>query len=178
MSDTLLLNQDGRPLRIFPPSTLNWQDVIKALWLDKIIVLKNYDDWVVRSQKLVLPVPSVVMTREYILPQVGINFNRKMVYLRDEYTCQYCGFEFSTSDLTLDHVIPKSHGGKLDWDNVVTACTSCNFMKGADLVMPRNNPAKPNYWELAKKARTHIKFVMRDPAWAEYLGVEYKEKVA
>jgi 5-methylcytosine-specific restriction endonuclease McrA len=112
------------------------------------------------------------------MPQLGVNFNRKMVYLRDEYTCQYCGSEFSVDDLTLDHVVPKSLGGKLDWDNVVTACTSCNFMKGADLVTPRKTPAQPNYWEMARKARAHVKFTMKDPAWAEYIGVEYNEKAA
>lgn len=178
MSDTLLLNQDGRPLRMLPPSTLTWQDAVKALWLDKVVVIKNHDDWFVRSQKLVLPVPSIVITKDYIMPQLGVNFNRKMVYLRDEYTCQYCGSEFSVDDLTLDHVVPKSLGGKLDWDNVVTACTSCNFMKGADLVTPRKTPAQPNYWEMARKARAHVKFTMKDPAWAEYIGVEYNEKAA
>ena len=178
VSDTLLLNQDGRPLRMLPPSTLTWQDAVKALWLDKVVVIKNHDDWFVRSQKLVLPVPSIVITKDYIMPQLGVNFNRKMVYLRDEYTCQYCGSEFSVDDLTLDHVVPKSLGGKLDWDNVVTACTSCNFMKGADLVTPRKTPAQPNYWEMARKARAHVKFTMKDPAWAEYIGVEYNEKAA
>lgn len=175
MSDTLLLNQDGRPLRMLPPSTLSWQDAVKALWLDKVVVIKNYNDWVVRSQKVVLPVPSIVMTKEYILPQLGVNFNRKMVYLRDEYTCQYCGCEFEVDDLTLDHVVPKSQGGKLEWDNVVTACTSCNFMKGADLMRPLNEPRQPNYWEMARKAREYVRFSMKDPAWAEYIGVEYSD---
>jgi 5-methylcytosine-specific restriction endonuclease McrA len=178
MSDTLLLNQDGRPLRMLPPSTLTWQDAVKALWLDKVVVMKNHDDWVVRSQKLILPVPSIVMTKEYISPQVGVNFNRKMVYLRDEFTCQYCGEEFETDDLTLDHVIPKSQGGKLEWDNVVTACCSCNFMKGAGLMRPLSEPRQPNYWEMARKARERMNFRMRDPAWAEYIGVEYNDQAA
>lgn len=178
MSDTLLLNQDGRPLRMLPPSTLTWQDAVKALWLEKVVVIKNHDDWVVHSQKLVLPVPSIVMTKDYISPQVGVNFNRKMVYLRDEYTCQYCGSQFEVDDLTLDHVMPKCQGGKLEWENVVTACTSCNFMKGADLVMPMKPPVQPNYWEMARKARDSIQFNIRDPAWAEYIGISLKEKAA
>ena len=118
------------------------------------------------------------MTKEYVSPQLGVNFNRKMVYLRDEYTCQYCGSQFQVDDLTLDHVTPKSLGGKLDWENVVTACMSCNFMKGADLIVPKKKPAQPNYWEMARKAREHINFSMKDPAWAEYLGVEYKTQAA
>ena len=178
MSDTLLLNQDGRPLRMLPPSTLCWQDAIKAMWLDKVTVIKNHDDWVVHSQKLIIPVPSIVMTKDYISPQLGVNFNRKMVYLRDEYTCQYCGSQFQCDDLTLDHVTPKSLGGKLEWENVVTACTSCNFMKGAELIAPRKPPAQPNYWEMARKARDSMTFSLRDPAWAEYIGIDLKEKVA
>lgn len=178
MSDTLLLNQDGRPLRMLPPSTLNWQDAIKAMWLDKVVVIKNHDDWVVHSQKLVLPVPSIVMTKEYISPQLGVNFNRKMVYLRDEYTCQYCGSKFQCDDLTLDHVTPKCMGGKLEWENVVTACTSCNFLKGAELITPRKMPVQPTYWEMARKARDSIVFSVKDPAWAEYIGIESKMQAA
>lgn len=51
-------------------------------------------------------------------------------------------------------------------------------MKGADLVTPRKTPAQPSYWEMARKARVHIKFAMKDPAWAEYIGVEYNKKAA
>ena len=65
MKDVLLLNQDGNPLTLWPLSTITWQQAIKALYLDKVTVLRSYDDWICHSQHLALPVPSVVMMAQY-----------------------------------------------------------------------------------------------------------------
>lgn len=170
MSDTLLLNHDGTPLSMLPPSVIDWQMAIKLVYLNKVMIVKEYDDWTVRSQKLELRVPSIVMTKRYVKPRQRVLFNRKMVYLRDNYTCQYCGEQFTTKDLTLDHVKPKSLGGNSTWSNLVTCCATCNWLKGAKVMDPLNKPKEPNYWHLVRAARQHNHFSLRDPAWAEYLG--------
>lgn len=169
MSDTLLLNHDGSPLSGFPPSIINWQTAVKLVFLEKVIIVKSYDDWAIHSQKLEMPVPSIIMTRRYIKPRYRVRFNRKMIYLRDNYTCQYCGGEFSSNELTLDHVTPKSRGGDRSWHNLVTSCFTCNWLKGADAMEPRVQPKEPTYWHMVKAAKQQG-FVLKDPAWAEYLG--------
>lgn len=168
MSDTLVLNADYNPLCLVPLSVIDWQTAVKAVFSDKVIVIKNHDDWVVRSQHLEFPVPSIIVTNKYINPSYTVAFNRKMVYLRDGYICQYCGGKFDSHDLTFDHVMPRSKGGETTWDNVVTACTTCNFLKGTDLINPKTEPRAPSYWEMAKIVkRTQIR--IKDPAWNEYL---------
>ena len=178
MSDTLLLNHDGQPLCLLPPSVIDWQTAIKLVYLNKVTVVKNHDDWTVRSQRLELPVPSIVMTRRYVKPKHRVLFNRKMVYLRDNYTCQYCGEKFTSKDLTLDHVKPKSLGGGGGWSNMVTCCATCNWLKGAKVIEPMTKPYEPNYWQMVKTAKEHSQYTYRDPAWADYLGAHDKRQTA
>ena len=172
MSDTLLLNQDGTPLSMLPPSVIDWTYAIKLLYLNKVVVVKEHEDWTVRSQHLEIKVPSIVMTKRYVRPRQRVLFNRKMVYLRDNYTCQYCGEQFRAKDLTLDHVKPKSHGGGSSWSNLVTCCGTCNWLKGAKVIEPKTLPKEPNYWQMVKMSRKIVPYSMRDPAWAEYLGYD------
>ena len=149
MSDTLLLNADGAPLSITPLSTLTWQESIKLIWLDKINVLEWHDGWEVHSPNHTLKVPSVIAIREYIPQSGGINFSRTNVFIRDKYTCQYCLNCFNPKDLTLDHVIPKSKGGKTNWENIVSACKKCNHAKGSRQdILPIHMPKKPNFYQL------------------------------
>ena len=138
MRDTLLLNADGNPLSVAPLSTLTWQESIKLVWLDRINVLEWHQDWQVHSPNITMTVPSVIMTREFVKQRVNTSFNRSNVYLRDNYICQYCKHMFSYKDLTLDHVIPKSKGGKTKWENVVAACSKCNLKK-SDLLLSEVN---------------------------------------
>lgn len=172
MSDTLLLNSDGSPLSMLPPSVIDWTYAIKLVYLNKVSVVKEYDDWVVHSQKLAIPVPSIIMTKRYVRPKHKVLFNRKMVYLRDNYTCQYCGEQFQAKDLTLDHVTPKSKGGGSSWSNLVTCCGTCNWLKGAKAIEPLTKPKEPSYWQMVKVVKQHNPYQMRDPAWAEYLGYD------
>jgi len=64
------------------------------------------------------------------LPRQGLRFNRRNVFARDGNRCQYCGSNFPTSELSLDHVVPRSRGGTATWENIVCACVSCNVRKG------------------------------------------------
>jgi len=63
-------------------------------------------------------------------PRQGLRFNRRNVFARDGNQCQYCGRNFPTSELSLDHVMPRSRGGITSWENIVCACVACNVRKG------------------------------------------------
>ncbi|HLA37950.1 MAG TPA: HNH endonuclease [Candidatus Brocadiales bacterium] len=87
-------------------------------------------DWI-RSVSLEIPAPRIIRHLFYDkVPRWGIKFNRRNIFARDENRCQYCGCRFSTYELSLDHITPRSRGGKTSWTNVVCACTECNKRKG------------------------------------------------
>jgi 5-methylcytosine-specific restriction endonuclease McrA len=87
-------------------------------------------DWV-RTVRFSIAVPRIIRLLAYDrLPQTEVKLNRRNIYARDRNRCQYCGKKFSTSELSLDHVVPRSRGGDSVWENVVTACAPCNHKKG------------------------------------------------
>lgn len=128
-SPALILNADFRPLSYFPLSTLRWQDAVKAVFLDRVNIVAHYDRYV-SSPSFEMQLPSVIALKEYISPQHKPAFSRFNVFLRDDFTCQYTGEKHPVSDLTFDHVIPRSKGGKTSWDNIVTASRQANNKKG------------------------------------------------
>jgi 5-methylcytosine-specific restriction endonuclease McrA len=88
------------------------------------------DDWV-RTVNSQIQVPRVIRLLEYDkLPKQAVKFNRRNIFARDNNQCQYCGKRFSTAELSLDHVVPRSQGGVSTWDNIVCACLNCNVRKG------------------------------------------------
>jgi len=167
--DTLILNADGAPLSMLPFSCVSWQTSIRLLSLGKVKLLKEYDDWSVRSPSITMAVPSVVMTTEYIKWNRQIKYSRNNVFLRDAFTCQYCGKSPTVHSLTIDHVVPRSHGGGTSWNNVTTACKKCNSDKGNDAsIVPKSNPRKPSYYELiAMRKKYPIR--IRDEYWQNYI---------
>ncbi len=87
-------------------------------------------DWISTVQFDIV-VPRIIRLLFYErLPKRPVKFNRRNIFARDQNKCQYCGKKFPTSELSLDHVIPKRLGGGTDWENIVCACTSCNVKKG------------------------------------------------
>lgn len=179
-NDTLLLNADGSPLSIAPLSTLSWQESIKLIFLDRVNVLEWHPDWIVHSQSMSMHVPSVISVREYISKsKTGVNFSRSNVFSRDKFMCQYCGNIHHPRDLTLDHILPRSKGGKTTWENIVTACKPCNHGKGDnEKIRPKRLPDKPNFYQLLnnKNFTIHIQY----PQWLSYLNwpEEYVRLVA
>ena len=121
----LVLNADFRPLSYYPLSLLPWQEAIKAVFLDRVSIIAEYDE-VVRSQRHEIRMPSVVVLKDYVKPRKRVAFTRFNLFLRDEFACQYCG---ARGDLTFDHVVPRSKGGITSWENVVAACSPCNLKK-------------------------------------------------
>ena len=109
-------------------------------------------DWI-RTVRFDLAVPRIIRVLNFSkLPRQGVKFNRRNLFARDRNTCQYCGKRFSSSELSLDHVVPRSLGGKSTWTNIVCACVRCNVRKGGRTpeqahvkliktpVKPRRNP--------------------------------------
>ena len=126
----LVLNADYRPLSYYPLSLWSWQDSVKSVFLDRVSIVSYYDRKI-RSPSFSMKLPSVIALKSYIRPQSNPNFTRFNVFLRDKFSCQYCG---SKNELTFDHLLPRSKGGKTDWDNVVTACSACNVKKCGRLI--------------------------------------------
>ena len=121
---TLVLDQSYQPLKI-----VHWTRAV-ALWFQgKVEVVSEYDGFA-RSSLLVIKVPAVVrLLRAFRRHKKPVKFSRVNIYGRDGYRCQYCGEKFTMGELTYDHVVPRSQGGKTTWDNIVTACTRCNSRK-------------------------------------------------
>lgn len=170
---TLLLNSDYSPISINPISVVSWQEAIKFILMEKASVLYDYDKKYVHSPSITLNVPSVIYLNEYVKSVHKVKYNRFNIYLRDNYTCQYCGFrsyEKQKDILTLDHVIPRAMGGESSFENIVTACSSCNIEKAHFMKMkPINKPYKPTYFQLVKKRKTYP-INLPDIRWNELLG--------
>ena len=136
--DTLVLNADGAPVNFLPLSTINWQEAIRYMVLDKAHVVAWHDDWIVRSARWETPVPAIIMLRDYMKPKTAVRFSKSNIFLRDRFTCMYCDKHLEKRDCTLDHVKPTSQGGKTTFENCVTACGPCNANKGASNKMNTN----------------------------------------
>lgn len=122
-----------------------------------------------RSERWSTRVPAVMMLNEYQKKKTGIRFSKYNVFLRDEFHCQYCEVQVNRKTATLDHVLPMSLGGKTDWLNCTTACSSCNSKKGNDAsVIPLRRPWKPDYWTLVNK-RKKLGWELNHPSWINYL---------
>ena len=121
----LVLNADFRPLSYYPLSLWSWQDAIKAVCLDRVKSSRATTGSSSRRASR-CSLPSVVSLKEYVKPARHPAFTRFNVFLRDRFQCQYCG---ARDDLTFDHVIPRSKGGRTTWENVVAACAPCNLRK-------------------------------------------------
>jgi 5-methylcytosine-specific restriction endonuclease McrA len=150
----LVLNADYRPLSYYPLSLWPWQEAIKAAWLDRVQIVAEYDQ-VVRSPSTEIRIPSVVDHKDYVKPQKRVAFTRFNLFLRDEFACQYCG---DKGELTFDHVVPRSRGGKTAWENVVAACARCNLRKGSHSLKQagmtlRRRPRRPGAEELRNRGR-------------------------
>jgi len=148
----LVLNADYRPLSYYPLSLWSWQDAIRAIFRESVVVVSEYEQ-IVRSPSHEIRLPSVLALKEYVPTKPMPAFTRFNVFLRDQWECQYCGDPFKTQELTFDHVIPRSRGGRTVWDNIVTACRDCNLLKGSKMpqecgMFPTMPPRQPTMYEL------------------------------
>ncbi|MCG7393254.1 HNH endonuclease [Microvirga sp. ACRRW] len=165
----LVLNADYRPLSYYPLSIWCWQDAIKAVFLDRVNIVSEYDK-VVRSPSFEVRLPSVISLKTYVQPSRHPAFTRFNVFLRDRFSCQYCG---TREDLTFDHVVPRSKGGQTTWENVVAACAPCNLRKGDKMpreveMFPRQHPFAPTIHDLHSNGRLFPPNYLHE-SWMDYL---------
>jgi len=167
--DVLVLNVDAQPISYLPLSTVTWESSITYLWLGKCTAVDWYDEWTIRSPSCEYAVPSVIMLKKFHRKKPKVKFTRDNIFLRDMYTCQYCGYEYSEHELTIDHVIPSSLGGANSWENVVTACARCNTLKGdKTTIKPLDTPKKPSYYSLVNNKKI-MGISVRHDSWLNYI---------
>ena len=173
-SSVLVLNRFYLAIRVIDvrrAMTLLYRDVAEVISIeDGQYCNYDFDGWCELSQLLALDkqseeeyiqavnfeiqVPRIVRLMRYDrVPRTAVRFNRKNLFARDDYRCQYCGQSKPTNQLSLDHVLPRSLGGRTSWENIVCSCMSCNSRKGgrtpeqagmrliSQPSPPRNNPA-------------------------------------
>jgi len=163
---TLLLTQGYEPIQI-----ISWQRAITLVALDKVDVVEEYDA-LIRAPSLVINVPAVVRLRKAFRRHAKpVKFSRVNIYARDSYRCQYCAARCAIDELTYDHVIPRSQGGRTTWDNIVTACYACNRRKANRTpaeagMMLLATPTRPT-WMPAVQIRVSARSV--PDAWRDYV---------
>lgn len=143
-SDVLVLNRNFYAIQVTP-----WQRALSLVYLDHARVVDdeyrtyNFDDWrelsslthnhpsgYISTPSFRIAIPEVIVLKRYEkLPVGDVKFTRRNIYEHYNFRCCYCGGKFSTSDLNLEHVLPRSRGGLTDWSNIVTSCIPCNLRK-------------------------------------------------
>lgn len=146
----------------------SWEDVSKAK--------AEFADAVIRTPRMQLVVPEVIRLTGYEgQGERTVVFSRRNIFKRDRYTCCYCGAQPGPTELTIDHLVPKSRGGKSEWTNCVLACLKCNARKAnlslAESKMTlRKVPKKPRWTALA-----HIPKNQRRMSWEQFIAKSYWE---
>ncbi len=165
----LVLNADYTPLSYYPLSLWPWQTAIKAVFLERVDIVSNYEREV-HSPNFTMKLPSVIALRQYVKQSEHPAFTRFNLFLRDRFSCQYCG---STHDLTFDHVIPRAQGGRTTWENVSTACAPCNLRKGGRTPLQAKMrlfeaPIRPTSWQLQEHGRAFPPHYLHQ-SWRDWL---------
>jgi len=142
----LVLDADWMPLRIE-----SWQRAICDVFTGKVEILEHSRDRTIQGVNRTYPMPAVVrVLRRFKRERLRIKFSRLNIYARDKFECKYCGIRFMSEDLTFDHVLPQSQGGKTCWENIVACCGICNRRKAnrtpeqAKMKL-LSKPKKPSY---------------------------------
>jgi len=129
-----------------------WMNLDFGSWQELSDLKRAYEphsfDWI-HTVRYPIAVPRIIRLFGYDkLPRQDVKFNRRNIFARDGNKCQYCGKRFATSELSLDHVVPRSQNGRSTWDNIVCCCITCNVRKGGRTPEQANmkllsRPAKP-----------------------------------
>ena len=164
-ASVLVLNATYEPLSI-----VSVRRAVVLLLKEKAEIVEAAEA-VLRSEHITLPVPLVIRLVTYVpVPRrLGLPVTRRTVLARDRYTCQYCGSQPGKAHLTVDHVVPRSRGGKTVWENVVIACGLCNRRKGDRTpeeagMRLLSRPSRPRYVALVL-----LEGAGQNSTWAKYL---------
>ena len=171
MEQALLLNASYEPLKV-----VHWQKAVTLWCQGKVEVIAVHPDREIRAVSFSFKLPSVIRLLRFVKIKRRFDyvpFSRANIYARDGHTCQYCNESFPTAELTFDHVVPVAHGGRKDWENIVTCCVNCKGRKGgrtpaeAGMKLQRH-PRRP---DSAPALRMTIKFgISKAPdSWRDYL---------
>lgn len=168
----LVLNADYRPLSYHPLSLWSWQDALKAVFLERVDVIAEYDTQV-HAPSFEMKLPSVIALKKFVSQSRKPAFTRFNLFLRDSFACQYCGQQYTRDGLTFDHVIPRRVGGKTSWENIVAACSPCNLKKGGRMpkeagMIPMQKPRRPSMYELNERGRKFPPNFLHE-SWRDYL---------
>lgn len=167
LGSVLVLNATYEPIHV-----CNVKRAITLLYTG-VAVCEEFGYGVIRSPSTAMRIPDVIRLKTYVkIPMRHRSFSRKHVFMRDNYSCQYCGATPPLNDLTVDHIHPRSKGGKYTWENVATACKDCNSRKAdRDLyetgMVLRKQPKAPSLIHL------HLQNVRKigksKQSWQKYL---------
>jgi 5-methylcytosine-specific restriction endonuclease McrA len=165
MDQVLVLNATYEPL-----SVISLRRAVLLLVKEKAEIVEAAQARL-RSEKQSLPVPLVIRLVYYVrLPRrFALPLSRRTVLARDHYTCQYCGACPGKSALTIDHVLPRSRGGPTTWENVVTACDTCNRRKGNRTPEEAHMPLKRTPFQPRYLALTLIAGASPPDVWGKYM---------
>lgn len=155
-----------------------WQNFNFADWKELSQLKKEFEpdefDWL-HTVRFQIAVPRIIRLLVYEkLPRQDVKFNRRNIYARDSNRCQYCSKKYPTTELSLDHVVPKSQGGKSTWENIVCCCVKCNVKKGGRTPLQANmalftKPVKPK-----RSPVINIKLAdERYSSWKQFLDTAY-----
>lgn len=153
------------------------QDFRLFTWDDWAKLIPSEDEPIIRSAKSNFRIPEIILLSRYNkLPQQRVHFSRRTIYRRDGNQCQYCGAKPGTESLSIDHVLPRSKGGKTEWTNCVLACTTCNRNKADRILSNRNTATEVNMKLLKQPKKPRFTFYKGDyrcTSWEAVLGVAY-----
>lgn len=170
--EVLVLNSDYEPLNV-----CSLRRAVVLLYLGKADVLHQHEGEdaprLLTGEGEALPAPSVLRLRYHVKrPLPELKLSRRSIFARDNYTCQYCGVQ--TRDLTIDHIVPKRHGGGMKWENLVACCRRCNTRKGDKMLSNTGmklarSPRRPRYVPYISLTK-YINGTKND-VWRDYLPV-------
>jgi 5-methylcytosine-specific restriction endonuclease McrA len=182
---TLVLNRNWQPVGVASVArslVMVWNETARVVdpedyqlygWLDWSKLVPRDNELYVSTVYSRIRCPEVVaLTRYDGMPTSAVTFSRRNIYKRDRYTCQYCGIQPGSEELTIDHVLPRSHGGMSTWENCVLACINCNKRKAdrtpEQAKMPlKKDPGRPDWKPLY--AIQHV----RVDSWTKFVSEAY-----
>lgn len=155
-----------------------WQSYDFASWREVSEFRARYErehhEWV-QCVRFDLAVPRIIRLLFYDhLPRRRVKLNRRNIYARDRSRCQYCGRKFPTSELTLDHIVPRSRGGATNWTNLACCCVACNARKGGRMPGEAHmkliaQPVEPRRCPVVTLRLTSEKYA----SWKQFLDAAY-----